>query len=116
MFNAIKVQSLIGTNGNAQALITITDQGPSFPTTDIILENMQISSADSTTGWSQAQWVAQARSGFAASGSAGNGTNGEPNTSCISMAGSHIQNVRVRRDPRRQQLSLLEQRHRPFRR
>jgi hypothetical protein len=94
VFDAIKVQSLMGTNGNTQALVSLTDQGASFPTTDIILENMQISSADSTAGWSQAQWVAQARWGFIAAGSAGNGTNGEPNTSCISIAGSHIQNVR----------------------
>jgi hypothetical protein len=56
---------------------------------------MQISSADSTAGWSKAQWVAQARSGFYAAGLAGNGTNGEPNTHCISLAGSQIQNVRV---------------------
>jgi hypothetical protein len=95
VFNAIKVQSLYGTNGNTQALVTITDQGASFPTTDIILENMQISSADSTAGWSQAQWLSQARYGVSEFGSAGNGANGEPYTTCISMAGSHIQNVRV---------------------
>ena len=95
VFNAIKVQSLLGTNGNTQALVLLTDQGPSYPTTDIIMENMQISSADSTGGWSQAQWIAQARiQGFAAFGLAGNGMNGEPNTSCISLAGSHIQGVR----------------------
>jgi hypothetical protein len=95
VFDAIKVQSLMGTNGNTQALVSLTDQGPAYPTTDIIFENMQISSADSTTGWSQTQWIAQARWGFEAAGLAGNGTNGEPNTSCISLAGSHIQNVRV---------------------
>ena len=95
VFNAIKVQSLNGTNGNTQALVVLTDQGPSYPTTNIIFENMLISSADSTTGWSQAQWIAQARYGFSAFGLAGNGTNGEPNTNCISVAGSHIQNVRV---------------------
>jgi hypothetical protein len=94
VFNAIKVQSLLGTNGNNLPLVGVSDQGPSFPTTDIILVNMQISSADSTTGWSQGQWLAQARNGFMAAGLAGNGANGEPNTSCISMAGSHIQNVR----------------------
>jgi hypothetical protein len=94
VFNAIKVQSLMGTNGNTQALVGLTDQGAAYPTTDIILENMQISSADSTAGWSKAQWIAQARWGFVASGLAGNGTNGEPNTRCISLAGSHIQNVR----------------------
>jgi hypothetical protein len=95
VFNAIKVQSVFGTNGNTQALVFLTDQGPSFPTTDIVMENMQISSADSTAGWSKAQWVAQARFGFQIAGLAGNGTNGEPNTSCITMAGSHIQNVRT---------------------
>jgi hypothetical protein len=95
VFNAIKVQSLYGANGNKQALVTVTDQGASLPTTDIILENMQISSADSTTGWSKAQWVAQARNGYQLFGSAGNGTNGEPNTTCISMTGSRIQNVRT---------------------
>ena len=95
VFNAIKVQSLFGANGNGNALVTITDQGSSYPTTDIIMMNMQISSADSTAGWSKAQWIAQARgTGFSAFGLAGNGTNGEPNTSCISLSGSHIQNVR----------------------
>jgi hypothetical protein len=95
VFNAIKVQSLFGTNGNVQALITVTDQGASFPTTDIIMVNMQISSADSTAGWSKAQWVAQGRIGYSDFGTAGNGTNGEPYTTCVSLAGSHIQNVRT---------------------
>jgi hypothetical protein len=95
VFNAIKVQSLFGANGNNNALVMLTDQGPMYPTTDIIMQNMLISSADSTAGWTQAQWVAQARWGFVASGLAGNGTNGEPYTSCISLAGSHIQNVRT---------------------
>jgi hypothetical protein len=94
VFNAIKVQSLYGTNGNTQPLVYLVDQGPSYPTTDVLMQNMLISSADSTTGWSQAQWLSQARTGFVAFGLAGNGTNGEPNTSCISLAGSHIQNVR----------------------
>ncbi len=93
VFNAIKVQSLLGANGNRAALISVADQGPLFPTTDIILENMQISSADNTAGWSQAQWLAQSRTGVSELGSAGNGANGEPNTRCISVAGSHIQNV-----------------------
>jgi hypothetical protein len=95
VFNAIKVQSLMGANGNTNALVILTDQGAAYPTTDIILENMQISSADSTAGWSQAQWIAQARLGLWAFGSAGNGTNGDPNTRCISLTGSHIQNVRI---------------------
>jgi hypothetical protein len=95
MFNGIKVQSLMGTNGNTQALVTVTDQGSSYPTTDIILMNMLISSADTTAGWTQAQWVAQARWGLSEFGSAGNGTNGVPYTTCVTVAGSHITNVRV---------------------
>ena len=94
VFNGIKVQSLMGANGNNQGLVSITDQGASYPTTDIVLQNMQISSADSTAGWTQAQWVAKARMGLVARGLAGSGANGEPYTTCISMAGSHIQNVR----------------------
>jgi hypothetical protein len=95
VFNGIKVQSIVGTNNNGNALVTLTDQGPSYPTTDIVLENLLISSADSTAGWTQAQWIARARYGYQVAGLAGNGTNGMPNTNCISLAGSHIQNVRT---------------------
>jgi hypothetical protein len=95
VFDAIKVQSLLGANGNRQALVLVGDQGASYPTTDIILENMLISTADSTAGWSQAQWVAQARIGVAEIGSAGNGKNGEPYATCISVSGSNIKNVRT---------------------
>jgi parallel beta-helix repeat protein len=94
VFNGIKVQSLMGANSNYNALVQLTDQGASYPTTDIVFENMLISSADSTAGWSQAQWLAQARWGFWVFGTPGNGTNGVPYTSCISLSGSHIQNVR----------------------
>jgi hypothetical protein len=93
VFNGIKVQSLLGTNNNRLSLVTIGDQGSAFPTSDIIFTNMQISTADSTAGWTQAQWRAQSRSGFREVGTPGNGTNGEPFTTCISMTGSHIQNV-----------------------
>ena len=94
VFNGVKVQSLLGANNNNNPLVMITDQGASYPTTDIVLENLLISSADSTAGWSQSQWIAQARQGFWAEGSAGNGANGVPYTTCISLTGSHIQNVR----------------------
>jgi parallel beta-helix repeat protein len=94
MFKGIKVQSLFGTNNNKLSLVTVTDQGASLPTSDIILEHLQISTADNTEGWTQSQWVAQGRSGYYEYGTAGDGTNGEPNTTCIAMTGSHIQNVR----------------------
>ena len=69
VFKGIKVQSLFGTNNNKQALVTVTDQGAALPTSDIILENMQISTADSTDGWTKEQWVAQGRSGYREVGS-----------------------------------------------
>ncbi len=94
VFKGIKVQSFYGENGDKHALVTVGDQGPANPTADIILENMQISSADSTAGWTKAQWIAQARTGYWGFGAAGDGTNGEPYTTCVSMTGSHIQNVR----------------------
>jgi hypothetical protein len=95
VFKGIKVQSLWGTNNNKLSLVTIGDQGAALPTSDIILENMELSTADSMDGWSKEQWVAQARSGFREVGSAGDGKNGEPYTTCISMTGSHIHNVRI---------------------
>ena len=55
---------------------------------------MQISTADSTDGWTKEQWVAQGRTGYREVGSAGDGTNGVPYTTCVSMTGSHIWNVR----------------------
>ena len=66
VFNGIKVQSLLGANGNVNHALDLDafDQGPSYPTTDIVLENLLISSADSTAGWTQGQWVAQARNGL----------------------------------------------------
>jgi hypothetical protein len=94
VFKGIKVQSLFGTNNNRQSLVTVTDQGASLPTADIILEDLQISTADNADGWTQEQWVAQGRSGFYQWGSAGDGTNGEPNTTCVSITKSHIWNVR----------------------
>jgi len=93
-FNGVKVQSLLGTNNNKQALLTVTDQGAAHPTSDIILENMQISTVDDATSWTKAQWQAQGRSGFREVGGVGNGTNGQPSTTCISMTGSKIRNVR----------------------
>jgi hypothetical protein len=94
VFDGVKVQSLLGTNGNNQALVTLGDQGALYPTTDIVFETLQISTADSTAGWSQSQWIAQGRSGLREVGSPGNGANGDPYTSCISFTGSQIQNVR----------------------
>ena len=64
--------------------------GASFPTSNIVFENMTISSQDNAEAWSQAQWVANARTGFFARSAAG-----ATDTKCISITGSHISNVRT---------------------
>jgi hypothetical protein len=89
VFKGVKVQSLIGTNNNKQALVTVTDQGAPHPTSDIILENMEVSSADNTDGWTQPDWLARVRVvGVSAKGS-DHGTN----TTCVSVTNSHISKV-----------------------
>ncbi|MBV8795991.1 MAG: right-handed parallel beta-helix repeat-containing protein [Hyphomicrobiales bacterium] len=96
VFKGVKVQSTFGTSNNThvRGLVTISDQGASLPTTDIILENLQISSADNTDGWTKEEWIGQGRDGFHEWGTPGDGTNGEPNTTCVSITKSRIWSVR----------------------
>ena len=96
VFNAIKVQSLIGTNGNTQALVSADGSGP------IVSDHRHHPGEHANQLGRQHGWLEQGavdragpRWASSAFGLAGNGTNGEPNTRCISLAGSHIQNVRV---------------------
>ena len=86
VFNGIKVQSLLFTNNNKLPLVTVTDQGAALPTSDIILENMQISSADNTDGWTQPEWLARAR----VVGISAKGSDHGANTTCVSVTNSHI--------------------------
>ena len=88
-FDGLKVQSLEAAATASSYLVAVKDQGASFPTSNIVFENMTISSQDDVSGWTQAQWVANGRNGFDAQSSAGG-----VNTKCISMTGSHISNVR----------------------
>ncbi len=71
-------------------LVNIDDFSPTFPTSNIVLENVTISSQDNVAGWSKAQWVTNARNGFFV-----HTTPGTTATKCISMTGSHIANVRT---------------------
>src|SRR5579872_2445924 len=88
VFNGLKVQSLQTASSGSSALVEIKDAGATLPTSDIVLENMTISSQDNAEAWGQAQWRTEARSGFSALSTA-SGTN----TKCISLTGSHITNV-----------------------
>ena len=90
VFNGLKVQSLQSAARSGNALISIKDGGAALPTSNIVLENMTISSQDNAEAWSKGQWVANARTGFWAQSSAG-GTN----TKCVSLTGSHISNVKT---------------------
>jgi hypothetical protein len=85
VFIGLKVQSLQPAALSGNALVQIKDGGATLPTSDIVLENLTISSQDNAAAWSQAQWVANARNGFSALST---------NTKCISLTGSHITNVR----------------------
>jgi hypothetical protein len=90
VFSGLKVQSLQAVARSGNALVVVKDGGATHPTSDIVLQNMIVSSQDNAKAWSKAQWVANARNGFQAMSSAG-GTN----TKCVSFNGSHISNVRV---------------------
>jgi hypothetical protein len=89
VFNGLKVQSLQSANRTGNALVQIKDGGATLPTSDIVLENLTISSTNNAGAWSQAQWRTDARNGFSAQSTAP-GTN----TKCVSLTGSHISNVR----------------------
>ena len=87
VFNGIKVQSLLGTNNNRQPLVAVRDQGAALPTSNIVLTNMLVSSADPSVyaNWTQAEWAANARLGISVKASE-NGAN----TTCVSIVDSHI--------------------------
>ena len=89
VFNGLKVQSLKPAALSGNPLVTIKDGGATLQTSNIVLENMIISSQDNVQAWGQAQWVANARNGFSAQSSAGG-----LNTTCVSLTGSHISNVK----------------------
>ena len=91
VFNGLKVQSLQSAARSGNALVEIKDGGAAFPTSNIVFENMSISSQDNVQAWSQGQWVANARNGFWAQST----RRAALNTNCISFTGSHISNVRM---------------------
>jgi hypothetical protein len=84
MFSGIKVQSL---GSRRRALINIGDSGPTSPTSNIVLYNLDVSAADPSVyaTWTEAQWAANTTVGINALGS-DNGAN----TNCIAVVNSHI--------------------------
>lgn len=88
-FNGLKVQSLEPASLSGNALVSIKDGGAGYPTSNLVFQNMSISSQDDAEAWSQAQWIANARSGFWIQATAGGAY-----TKCIALTGSHISNVR----------------------
>jgi hypothetical protein len=91
-FNGIKVTG-VDTAVRVTPLVQIADGGPTLPTDSIVLTNMQISTVDDATRWTQEQWLAQGRIGIDEVGHPGNGTNGYPTLTCVSVTNSKIKNV-----------------------
>jgi hypothetical protein len=63
-FSGLKVQSLQPAALSGNALVEVADGRATFPTSNIVFENMTISSQDNVSASSEAQWVANARTGF----------------------------------------------------
>ncbi len=86
VFSGIKVQSLQTVQYQAP-IVNVGDQGASYPTSNIVLTNMNVSAADPSVyaTWTQAQWTANTRVGISAIGS-----NNGANTTCVSITNSHI--------------------------
>ena len=93
IFDGITVQSLNGTNGSENPLVKIFDQGINWPTTNIILNNLQVSTVPAAVGekWTQAQWLTQARTGgIYVTGTRGPNQVGHPYTTCVAVTNSHM--------------------------
>ncbi len=80
VFSGLKIQSL---GSGRIPLVSLSDGGAKLPTSNIILHNLNVSSADPSVyaTWTQAQWAANTRVGVSAKGS---------NTTCVSVVDSHI--------------------------
>ena len=87
VFSGLKVQSL-ATAANKNALIYVTSGGASYPTSNIVFENMTASSQDNISSWTQAQWLANGREGMSIRGAAGG-----QYTTCVSVSGSRFTDV-----------------------
>jgi hypothetical protein len=94
-FSGITVQDVAG-GGNTAYVVSVSDQGLAYPTSDIVFDHMTINSGATAVAdtWTRAQWLATAHSGFAANGGTTSGGGNPPSTKCISLTNSHISTVR----------------------
>jgi Right handed beta helix region len=91
VFSGIKVE---GTADSSPAharfpLVLVGDHGPDEPSSNLVFTNMRVSSADDTSGWTQADWRARRRIG----GIFARGSDHGANTTCVSVTDSHISNI-----------------------
>lgn len=86
LFRGVKVQSPAK---GYEALVHVGGQSADLPSADIVLDGLDVSSADDTDSWSQADWLARARFiGIAVAGSPAGGS------SCTSITNTTIRNTR----------------------
>ncbi len=84
-FQHLSVQSI----GNKEGIL-VNDQGPSLKTSDIIFETILVGSPESVDGWTQAQWISNARNVGVREMSSADGAN----TKCVSFTDGTIYGVR----------------------
>ena len=84
-FQHLSVQSI----GNKEGIL-VNDQGPSLKSSDFIFETILIGSPESVDAWTQAQWIANARSVGLREISSPDGAN----TKCVSFTGGTLYGVR----------------------
>jgi hypothetical protein len=87
MFSGIKVEGPADSSPvHARFPLVQVSGSPALPSSNMVFTNMRVSSADDTSGWTQAEWRARRRViGIAAQGGVG--------TTCISVTNSHISNI-----------------------
>ena len=88
VFSGIKVQGTADSSPahNRFPMVMTGSRGSALSASNLVFTNMQISSSDDTSGWTQADWRMRRRVvGVAAMGGA--------DTTCVSVTNSHISNV-----------------------
>jgi hypothetical protein len=87
-FSGIKVEGTADTSPvHARfPLVYVAVHGPGLTSSNLVFTNMRLTSADDTSGWTRADWVARRRiGGISAQGGAA--------APCVSVTNSHISNV-----------------------